>query len=214
MQEHTYTMAAQDPSQKRRRHRSPVDKARMRSGIMAVTADLLVEKGYEGFALREVARRAGFSAGNIYLYFQNKEDLLYAVIEDGFRRFRAGLAEAAAAHRDPMERIAAMGRQYVSFGLKNAALYDVMFLKCPDYLFVERPVPGLDTLTMLQEAIREGTRAGVIRRGTIESMADAVWAMVHGIVLLSLASPLFDSERIERAIDEGIAIILHGIHPR
>ena len=38
------------------RHRRPADKARVRQDILAVTAALLKEKGYEKFSLREVAR--------------------------------------------------------------------------------------------------------------------------------------------------------------
>jgi len=207
-------MSRSDSSPARLRHRSPADKARVRNRILKTTLALLVEKGYAGFSLREVARRTGFSAGNLYLYFQSKDDLLYAVIENGFRHFRSALAESAAAHADPLERIAAMGHRYVCFGLENAALYDIMFVKCPDYLFVERPIPGLDTLTMLQEAIREGVQTGLIYSGDIEGMADAVWACVHGIVVLTQASPLFDADRVERVLASAIDIILHGIHSR
>ena len=195
----------------RGRNRSPQDKARVRGRILDATAALVVEKGYEGFSLREVARRTGFSAGNLYLYFRNKDDLLYAVIEDGFRHFRSVLAQTAAEHLNPLERIAAMGEAYVRFGFENAALYDVMFVKCPDYLFVERSIPGLDSLTMLQEAINDGIQADLICDGNPESMADAVWATVHGVVVLAQASPMFDADRIERLLATSLAIILRGI---
>ncbi len=204
-------MAQPEAISGRSRNRSPIDKARARKKILEATAALIVEKGYEGFSLREVARRTGFSPGNLYLYFRNKDDLLYAVIEDGFRHFRSVLAQAAADHANPIERIAAMGKCYIRFGLENAALYDLMFVKCPDYLFVERPVPGLDSLTLLQEAIQEGVDAGLLHKEGVESTADAVWAAVHGVVVLIQASPLFEPTRIDRLMAASIDIIVRGI---
>lgn len=50
---------------------------------MAAALELFVEKGFAGTRLEDVAARAGVSKGTLYLYFDNKEALFKAVIQEG-----------------------------------------------------------------------------------------------------------------------------------
>lgn len=50
--------------------------------LIAAALELFVEKGYAGTRLDDVAARAGVSKGTLYLYFQNKEDLFKAVVQE------------------------------------------------------------------------------------------------------------------------------------
>jgi AcrR family transcriptional regulator len=45
---------------------------------------LFLEQGYERFSLRKVAERIGYSPTTIYLYFRDKDDLLFTVVDEGF----------------------------------------------------------------------------------------------------------------------------------
>lgn len=51
--------------------------------LMAAALELFVEKGFAGTRLDDVAARAGVSKGTLYLYFDNKEALFKAVIQEG-----------------------------------------------------------------------------------------------------------------------------------
>jgi AcrR family transcriptional regulator len=53
------------------------------SELTAAALALFVEKGFAGTRLDDVAARAGVSKGTLYLYFDGKEALFKAVIEDG-----------------------------------------------------------------------------------------------------------------------------------
>ena len=62
--------------------------------ILTAGAELLSERGYEGFTLTEVGRRAGVSNGGIYWRIENKDALLHA-IHDRFQ-------QQAIAHSDAL----------------------------------------------------------------------------------------------------------------
>jgi AcrR family transcriptional regulator len=47
--------------------------------VLQAAEALLAEKGYEGFTMTEVARRAGISVGSVYGRFEGREALIYAV---------------------------------------------------------------------------------------------------------------------------------------
>jgi AcrR family transcriptional regulator len=51
--------------------------------LMAAALELFVEKGFAGTRLEDVATRAGVSKGTLYLYFDSKEALFKAVIQEG-----------------------------------------------------------------------------------------------------------------------------------
>lgn len=51
--------------------------------LTAAALDLFVEKGFAATRLDDVALRAGVSKGTLYLYFDSKETLFKAVVEEG-----------------------------------------------------------------------------------------------------------------------------------
>jgi len=52
---------------------------------------LFANKGYDGTTTEEIAKRAGVSKGLVFSYFKMKQDILFAVVDDGMRRVLAGL---------------------------------------------------------------------------------------------------------------------------
>lgn len=44
--------------------------------ILAATLKLLANKGFHGFSVRDVAKEAGVATGTLYLYFEDREDLI------------------------------------------------------------------------------------------------------------------------------------------
>ena len=69
-------MSTTAPPRKRRKEARP-------SELTAAALGLFVEKGFAATRLEEVAIRAGVSKGTLYLYFDSKEALFKAVIQEG-----------------------------------------------------------------------------------------------------------------------------------
>src|SRR5215831_8637617 len=111
------------------RHRQAQEKQELRQAILKAAGELFLEQGYERFSLRKVAERIGYSPTTIYLYFRDKDDLLFTVVDEGFARFGQQLAAAAESQEDPWERLIALGRAYVAFGLEYPVYYQLMFMQ-------------------------------------------------------------------------------------
>jgi len=54
-----------------------------RREILEVARHLLVEDGYKNLSMRKIARQLACSQGTIYLYFKNKDEIFYALIDEG-----------------------------------------------------------------------------------------------------------------------------------
>ena len=53
-----------------------------REKLLKAAADEIAEVGFDKARLVDIARRAGMTAGSVYTWFENKEDLFRAVLED------------------------------------------------------------------------------------------------------------------------------------
>lgn len=200
----------QEGSQKRRDQQ----KEELTQAILKAAGEMFLKHGYDGFSLRQVAEEIGYSPGTIYLYFDDKDDLLRTLAHQGFAAFSESLEAALVGVDDPLERIIALGRSYITFGLQNPAFYRLMFMERPDF-FVrenEQNAPNWEAAFGLWSSALEGAMAsGKIRAGDPQKTGDAIWSLLYGIVALANRMPDFTIERALGAADVAIEMIVKGL---
>ncbi|HLF78494.1 MAG TPA: TetR/AcrR family transcriptional regulator, partial [Dehalococcoidia bacterium] len=59
---------------------------RRRRHILRVVAAVVAEEGFDGATMRKIAERAGVSTGMLTYYYQNKRDLIMAMLRDAYER--------------------------------------------------------------------------------------------------------------------------------
>jgi AcrR family transcriptional regulator len=186
----------------------------LRQAILDAAADLFLDQGYESFSMRQVAERIGYSATTLYRHFTDKDELLFAIVDQGFERFGRELLAASQSAADPVERIAATGKAYVRFGLENPVYYQMMFMQRADYLNAPDKATGrprIDSFGILQEAVEDAIRAGAVAEGDSLAYAHALWAIVHGIVSLTIAMPSLHAFDTQESVDAAIHVALEGV---
>jgi AcrR family transcriptional regulator len=63
-----------------------------RGRILDAAAEIAGERGYEGASIKLVSERSGLPASSIYWHFKDKDELVAAVIDRSFERWRATIA--------------------------------------------------------------------------------------------------------------------------
>lgn len=63
------------------RNRYPIDRAEKRDEILAAARELFADVGFAGTTMGKVAERAGVTTNTIYWYFDDKDSLLVAVLD-------------------------------------------------------------------------------------------------------------------------------------
>lgn len=206
----TRTQRTRDASRQRREHQ----KEELRQAILDAAARLLLQHGYEGFSLRQVAEQIGYTPTTIYLYFADKDDLIFAVVDSAYADFSRRLQAAFDSSADPLQRIRALGRAYIDFGLANPVVYQLIFVQRPDFLLTWRQgeqQPRASALLILQRAVEEAQQAGAVRPGAVQSLSDALWAMVHGLVSLAIGMPMFDAARSQAAAETALDLMIEAL---
>lgn len=79
--------------------------------LMEAAADAFAAKGFHGTTTRDIAQRAGLSPAGVYVHFDSKETLLFALCEAGHLAARDMLA-AAATDPSPVEALRAILNQF------------------------------------------------------------------------------------------------------
>ena len=183
---------------RRERARTPEAKEELRQRILDAAVNLFLEEGYAGFKMRELAKRLGYSATMLYMYFENKDELLFAVIGHGYELFRRHLDVPPG---EPGVRLRAIGSAYLDFAFQNPSVYRLMFIDRPGFLFDLSEEKVSVRLGLLDEATRAAARVALFSKLDPEALRDVTelfWALLHGLVALALTVPLFD-ERWARA---------------
>lgn len=79
-----------------------------RQTIIDVTARLFEERGYAGTSLDLVAKEAETSKSSIFWHFQNKEDLLFTVVDQALSEWETRAGDAILSESTPPTRLARM----------------------------------------------------------------------------------------------------------
>ena len=115
---------------------------RTRSGkkpqIIALAAEAFSEFGYSAASLRDIGQRAGVTAASLYHHFENKEDLLRAIVVDGADRLTARLQAELAEDGAPRARLERVIRAHIAFTCENMQvtkiiLEEIRFLNEVDF---------------------------------------------------------------------------------
>ncbi len=190
---------ATDPPQDR-----PAERAtgtELQRAILDEARRVLEEQGYTALSTRRLASAVGCTATSIYLYFQSKDALIYALIEEGFEELNGRMLRAVEGDGTVIERLQRAAEAYIRFGLEETHYYEIMFMLRAEQM--ERfPAASYrrarTTLDAFAQVAQMDPEVGLVA-GT------GVWANLHGLVSLLIA------QRIDIRIDRE-TLIQHTIH--
>jgi len=101
-----------------------------RALVLDAARSVFAEKGLEGAGIREIARRAGYTPGALYSYFDSKEAIYAALLSESLDRLHAEVAAARAPKGQPHRLLAERANAWFGFYARNPRDLDLGF-----YLF-------------------------------------------------------------------------------
>lgn len=174
---------------KRRKEARPAE-------LMAAALSLFVEKGFSATRLDDVAARAGVSKGTLYLYFDNKDALFKAVIQEGILPVVAENEQIAAQHNgssfDLLEKL--LNNWWGKIGLTDfAGIPKLMVAEARNFpevaqFYYENVI--CRGRALVGAALERGMASGEFRRMKVETTIDVVIAPILMLLIwrFSLAS--------------------------
>jgi AcrR family transcriptional regulator len=173
------------------------EKLRRRGELLDATESLYAKHGWEAVTMDQVARTARLSRALLYVYFRDKDDLLFAIGERAmkllYQRFAAAL-ETPGSGRDKVD---AIGRAYMGYALEFRHFFDfcsrfqsheVSSAATPNEEACHQA--GEAVMDLLVQAIQTGVEDGSISAELAREprlLGMSLWAFTHGIVQITIA---------------------------
>ena len=182
------------------------------ANLIETAAQLIAEEGPGALSTRRLAAETGTSTMAVYTYFGGMDDLVRAMVEEGFRKLDDRMS-AVAETEDPASDVAALGQAYRRNALEHRHLYSVMFggsnlagFRLTD----EDRQHGRYTLEILVKTVARCMAAGRFSAGNAELVAHQMWIAVHGLVTLELGGYLIEPFDADVCFDAQIRSLLIG----
>src|SRR5579862_1737105 len=196
------------------KERQERDREAVRRSILDAARELFVSEGFQNVSIRKIAERIEYSPAAIYGYFASKDDIFFALAEEGFRLLCSdGRPDGRA--RTPLEQIRSRFDRLYEFSREHPQYFALMFL--------ERSVPRISreyerfafVRTRKQEiaaVIEACTASGDLPASTNPSAAVRVLtAGLLGIATLRLSERLAPSENADDLAQDVLDVTIAGL---
>ncbi|PON14003.1 hypothetical protein C2W62_31355 [Candidatus Entotheonella serta] len=156
----------------------------MRRTFVEAARQIAAKQGPEKLSLRGVARASDYSHAAVYEYFKSREELLGAVIYEGFGELMAALAAVNAA-LGVRERLVHMGLAYIDFARQSPEIFELLFTRNR----AQRRHVGETRGTDKPYGLLRAAIAAVVPEASERAFDGAAyhfWALVHGLAMLEI----------------------------
>jgi AcrR family transcriptional regulator len=189
-------------------------KQELRERILDAARRIVIREGFGALSMRKIADAIEYSPATLYLHFESRDAIAHALCTEGYAQLLASF-EPVLAIADPAERLKAIGRAYVAFGVVHPETYRLIFMEDPSYTgaALVGGAAGADAgddaddaaFGLMVDAI-EALKADGRLPGAPESevCAEALWATMHGIVALHLTCPVFPRAPLDAVVDAAL----------
>ena len=171
-------------------------KEEFRREILDAARELFLSEGYEKFSMRRLAEKIGYSTPTIYLYFKDKDDLLFAICEEFAEHFITHLNHIRSHSNDPLDTLRQALLYRIDFGLNNPDQYRVFFLAKPNVYgsqeeFIQREAMARDSYFVFREIVQECIETGKFRNLGAEVITQVLAAATHGLIAVNIFNKNF-----------------------
>lgn len=168
----------------------------LRRLILDTTRHMLTTDGYAGLSMRRIAKQIGYSATSIYLHYENKDQLVHALIDEGVEMLHSRL-HAVVVEDNPLLTLDALCHAYVDFGLDFPEYYEIMYILHTEYMErypAEKYRRARQNLEFFARALSQGAARGIFDSVDPLLGSSSIWSQLHGVV------SLINSHRIDRKV--------------
>ncbi len=192
----------------------PTDRAQARrQQVLTAAAECFRRRGFHGASMAEIAKTAGMSAGHIYNLFENKDDVIAAIVErdrdeivrrieetlDGDDVAGAMLAAVEDSFHEPeREAEAALNLEVLAEASRNARLAQV----------VVESETTIRHKAMVLIRMALGPAADTLPVDEIEARASVLGALFNGLMVLNVSQPNLNQAAVTRVMQRVMRLLI------
>ena len=205
-----------------RRKKAP--KSVHRENIVSAASALFMEKGIAAASMDDIAKAAGYSKATLYVYFENKEEIVGILVLNSMKKLYVYISSALAQHQSTETRYSLICDSLIQYQ-KEFPFYFKMVLdkinvdfQSQDHLPEERETYqiGEEINEKIKDFLLSGMEKGDLRRD-LEIMPTifSFWGMLSGIIQLAVNKEEYIKKSMGLSkgqfLEYGFSLIYHSI---
>ena len=145
--------------------------------IIQAATRVFARRGFYQAKVSEIAREAGVADGTIYLYFENKDDILISLFEEQMRVVLENMKIHLAERESPPQKLEAFALSHLKLIEQNkdmAEIIQVELRQSSKFMKSYKNEQFAQYLNLIAEIIREGQKQGVFKGDVVPDLASRV----------------------------------------
>ncbi|MBL8150652.1 MAG: TetR/AcrR family transcriptional regulator [Blastocatellia bacterium] len=187
----------------------------LRQEILNAARELFAKEGYENVSMRKIAEKIDYSPTTIYLYFEDKSELLRCLCEENFSRLLSRFEALKKECSSPLDCLKKGLHAYIEFGIKHPNHYRVSFMVHPEHPddpdHYSNDSMGHRTFEVVKSIVEECIKQKIFRDQDTTMISQGLWAAIHGITSLLIVHPDFPWIDRNRLIEHVIETVTNGL---
>lgn len=195
-----------------------------RKNIVSAASDLFMERGIAATSMDDIAKAAGYSKATLYVYFENKEEIVGILVLNSMEKLYDYISSALTAHETTKARYDLICRGLVQYQ-EEFPFYFKMVLdninidfESRDYLPEEKETyqVGEEINEKIKNFLLSGMEKGDLR-GDLEIMPAIFnfWGMLSGIIQLAVNKEEYIKKSMGLSktefLEYGFSLVYHSI---
>jgi AcrR family transcriptional regulator len=182
--------------------------------ITTAARRLFERHGRDAVSMRRVANAVGITPMAIYRHYAGTPALMEAIAQQGFDELATHL-QARRGKTAAVPYIARVMDAYVVYAIEQPRMFDLLFLerragarRFPEDFRAGRSPTG----NVLARGVAEAMEEGTFRKDDVWEVAMAIWAHVHGLVVLYRAGRIdMDTAKLRAFCRRSLRRMLRGL---
>ena len=189
----------------------------LRNSLLSIGTEMLNSKGVSGISLREIARTIGVGHNAPYRHFRNKQQLLEAIAENGFRKLKAWNMRVELEYAsNPEAQLFESAMHIITMAAEQPNLFQLMFggFMRPGDCSENLQKAADEAMQSLVRIIQTGQKKQVFIQGDPLKLSLSAMSMIQGLALMVSSGKLRPHQQnatLQTATWAGHPTLLKGV---
>jgi TetR/AcrR family fatty acid metabolism transcriptional regulator len=142
--------------------------------IIKAATKMFARKGFYKTRISEIAKEAKVADGTVYIYFENKDDILISLFEEQMKAVMDNMVEQISEETDPvkkLEKFALTHLQLIEQNPNMAEIIQVEVRQSSKFMKEYKNEKFVQYLDLISEIVREGQEKHIFKKEVIPGMA-------------------------------------------
>jgi len=142
--------------------------------IIAAATKVFAQKGFYQSKISEIAKEARVADGTIYIYFENKDDILISLFEEQMQAVLDNMNARIAALTEPEKKLEEFASTHLGLIQKNkdmAEIIQVELRQSGKFMKEYKNEKFIQYLNIIEDIIIEGQKQGLFKQSVVPNVA-------------------------------------------